>query len=1105
MNPLHSPAASSTQPVIRTPDQRVRVFVSSTPQELARERAAVHKAISALCLTPVMSDLGARPHSSRAIYRAYLQQSDVFIALYWQRYGRVAPGMVISEIEDEYNLSSFQPRLIYIKSPARRREAQLQALIERVHAEDTVSYKSFSTPEELRNLVENDLALLLTESFEATLPVLAAPAKSEQRAEDTPAAAPARHDNLPVLRTQLVGRNNELAAVKQLLLRPDVALVTLAGPGGSGKTRLALQLGGDLGDQFRDGVYLVPLAPVTDPNLVAPAIARVLDVREAKGKDVVDGLEDYLRDKHLLLILDNSEHLPTVGPLVVQLLDRCPRLTVLVTSRQPLRVRGEKEFPVPPLDVPAVEEMPPLDSLEAYSAVELFVQRAREVRPGFALDEGNARAVVEICRRLDGLPLAIELAAARIRLLTPQAILARLENRLQLLTGGARDLPARQQTLRSTIDWSYNLLKESERRLFARLAVFPGGCTLDAAGEVCGAASLPYGAASGGQTEAEEPDWIAVLEGLGSLVDKSLLIQQEQKNGEPRFSMLETIREYALERLEAIDEEDQIRQRHADFYLRLAEAAAKELSSPNQAESLACIELERENLRGALAWCIKYGAEATGLRLAGALWRFWYLRGRFTEGRQWLKQMLDLPGSAGHTPERAKALNGAGGLAHSQGDYPEALALLEESLAISRELGDKQGMAATNNNLGMLAGVRGDYAQSNEFLQEALALNRALGDRSREAANLNNLGYTAHRQGDFSRARHLQEDSLAIFTQLGDQWGVSQVLTDLGDLLSDSADYVAAEQTYRRTLTLQEELGDRRGSALTLMSLAQIAWKQGEYAPARDMSQQALACFRDLGDKKGIATALNFLGNVSLYQGDDEGAGSLYRQSLTMRRELGDRRDLAATYNNLGLVATHQGDLSGAQTLIETAVMLWREVGDRERIATSLSNLGRVALGVGDLVKAKALFEEARGLARDQADKWSYGYALSGLAQAAIRQERHEEAALLLVEVIELRKSVNDLRGIARSLLGFAWLARIRGDHEREAKLLGTAEALRVAIGAGWEPALRRDLEQAAANARSRLGEAIFTAAWAEGRALTIDEAIAYALEEAKDVEPAVQ
>src|SRR5437660_1342119 len=549
--------APSTTYVIRTPDQRVRVFVSSTLDELAPERVAAREAITQLRLTPVLFESGARPYPPRELYRAYLAQSDIFLGIYWQRYGWVAPGMQVSGLEDEYQLSSGKPKLIYIKTPAPEREQDLHTLLDRIRTEDTASYQKFATPEELRERIANDLAQLLTERF--TTPA------------ETPVAA--RLAALPVPRRRLIDREQERAQAQALLQQEDVGLVTLTGPGGVGKTRLAVQVAADLAPQFTDGVAFISLAALKDPTLVVSAVARALGVSESGSGSVDKWLLEYLRPRQVLLVIDNAEQLISAAPLAAQYLELAPRLKLLVSSREPIRCSDEQIVPVPPLALPDPAHLPDLEHLVQIPAVTLFVERAREARPDFILSSENAAPIVEICQRLDGLPLALELAAAVLSLLSPAALLARLERRLPLPSRGARDLPERQQTLRNTIAWSYDLLEAGEQQLFRRLSVFAGGFTLEAVQAVCVFEAFETSSPA-------QADDGAVLEQLAHLLDKSLVQAQQGIGGEPRFTLLETIREYATEQLVASGEEAALQQRHAHYFLKLAEEAEPHLSSP---------------------------------------------------------------------------------------------------------------------------------------------------------------------------------------------------------------------------------------------------------------------------------------------------------------------------------------------------------------------------------------------------------------------------------------------------------------------------------------------------------------------------------------------
>jgi non-specific serine/threonine protein kinase len=634
--------------------------------------------------------------------------------------------------------------------------------------------------------------------------------------------------NLPAQVTSFVGREQEIAEVKHLLT--TTRLLTLTGPPGTGKTRLGLHIAAQVLEQFEDGVFFVDLAPISDPQLVVSTITQVLDVKDLGGQPLSDTLKSHLRGKRLLLLLDNYEQVIEAAPLVGDLLSASPGLKAMVTSREVLHVYGEQEYPVPPLALPDLDRIAPLDLLSQYEAVELFVQRARAVKPDFAITAENAPAVAEICVRLDGLPLAIELAAARVRLLTPLDLSARLENRFTVLMGGMRDLPLRHQMLHTTIDWSYDLLDEDERMLFARLAVFQGGRTVESAEAVCGSALS-----------------IEVLDGLESLLTKSLLFQEEHEGGELRFYMLETIQAYARERLEESGEAEELRRRHAEYFVALAEQAEPELRGGRQGYWIVRLRAERHNLRTALAWSLAGANVELGLRLAGALRDFWYYEGHIGEGLRWTGKALE---SARDAPSaiRAKVLNAAGWLSFAQGDYEqgkvwndqalalyrelgdrtnsawalvfrsahslgfpdeykEGIALVEEGLKLFRELDDKPGMTQALNNLGELIRMDGDYERAGRAYEECLAISHKIGDRQREAIMLGNLGYVAQHQGDYERAETLTRQFLTLWREFGSRYFIAAGLAGLAGPVSARGDPERAARLLGASEVLFETIG----------------------------------------------------------------------------------------------------------------------------------------------------------------------------------------------------------------------------------------------------------------------------------------------------------
>lgn len=812
--------------------------------------------------------------------------------------------------------------------------SDLMLLIVAIQSQEPASLPD-AIPERLRGIVACLLAKSSDDRFASASAVREALQKALQ--QDAPVFAPTASastlppNNLPVQPTSFIGREREVAELKALLEKSR--LVTITGSGGSGKTRLSLEAAIGMLPQFPDGVWLAELAPLADPELVPQAVATVLAIRETPWEPIAAALLSALKEKKMLLILDNCEHLlEAAARLADAILRSCPGVRLLVSSREALGIAGEHAYRVPSLSLPDPKQAHTPESLSQFEAVRLFVERAVTTNREFQLTSRNVDSLASICYRLDGIPLAIELAAARVRSMTAEELGRRLDDRFRILTGGSRTALPRQQTLRAMIDWSYNLLEENQRTLLCRLSVFAGGWTLEASESVC----------AGDGVE----DW-EVLDLLTALADKSLVLA-EDRDGATRYRLLETVRQYARDRLAESDESEAFRDRHRDHFLAFAESAERSMSGPDMVKWLDRLEVEHDNLRYALEWGIAPAeGDSAALRLAGAIWRFWMIRGYFTEGRDRLARSLS-PNPDRRSSARVKALAGAGVLAMHQADYPAARERFEESLDILREIGDRRGIALA----------------------------------------LGNLGNVAIAQGDNSAAGALYEESQAIFQELGDARGITASLNNLGSVACNLGDYASARALYEDCLIARRELGDMKAIADTLHNLGAVAKALGEYSSARGLYEESLAIRRELGDRRGIALSLGTLGNVELGLGRTAAAQALHEESRAIFQELGDRLCLALSLNNLGRVACGQGKLPAAKDLHARSLEMRRELSDRSGIVDSLEGIADVVARDGEWVRAARLWGAADSCREEMAspiepgDRESYNRTLDSARQA---------------------------------------------------------------------------------------------------------------------------
>jgi predicted ATPase/transcriptional regulator with XRE-family HTH domain len=897
-------------------------------------------------------------------------------------------------------------------------------------------------------------ALGLSSELRAAFAAAAGPAPRERGRERSDgnltflfAGSASPPHNLPAPLTRLVGPATELAEVVRLLggersTGQGSRLVTLTGPGGAGKTRLAVEAARHLAGlleacedttAFADGVWLVELAALADGERVPAAVARVVDVTERGGRPPLAALAEALRGRRLLLVLDNCEHLQAACAGTAEaLLRACPGVRILATSRQPLAIPGEIVRAVPPLAAPPADDVAadPAAML-GFPAVELFVERASAAAPGFSLGPDNAAGVARVCRQLDGLPLALELAAARVAGLAIPQLAARLDGAIQLLVSSSRSAAARQRTLRDAIAWSHELLSPAERILFRRLARFAGGWSIEAVEAVCAGPDL---AADG------------TLDALLGLVDQSVVVA-ETAGESARYRLLETVRAYAAERLDESGEADAVARRHVDWCVGLVEEAAPAIYAGGVAGAgwLDRLDVEHNNLRAALTWSVRVqGGEAAtiGLRLGAALWQFWAIRGHWNEGREWLARLLAAESPTGEPTRRARAwsLHGAGVLAWTQADYVAGRALLEESLGLFRELGDERAVAETLSRLGMALYALNDSRRARALLEESVAAARACGDRRVEGKALGRLGWIHDEPGP--RKRQYYEECLAVSGSAGHLRDTSGALDSLGQAALACGELAAARAYLEKALTMRRQLRDRRGVAYSLFSLAGVALERGDHASARAAVHEGLETCHRANDRWGTANALHVLGRAAARDGDLGHAAALVGRAVTLYEEVGERRLIASALDTLGDLARRGGDLAGADELFGRATALRVGLDDHENRVYSLYYRGRLALDRG----------------------------------------RAQEASSLLKEGLAAMTRFELFGSVPRCLEALAGACAATGAVEHAGRLLGAAEAMRAAMGTPLPSADRAENVRLVEALRASLGDPGLNAARSEGK-----------------------
>ncbi len=920
------------------------------------------------------------------------------------------------------------------------------------------------------------------------------------------------HNNLPLSLTSFVGREKHIHGLENLLGRSR--LLTIAGPGGAGKTRLAIQVATNVQGSFLDGVWFIDLAPISNPAQLSRQVMNVLGIREEAGFTTDQTLIYTLQDKNLLLIFDNCEHIiKEVAQLVEAVLHNATQLRILTTSREKLGLSGEIIWSIPPLSLPDLKEAKTLENILNFEAIRLFQDRAMAVVPDFTITGENVDSVVQICTRLDGLPLAIELAAARVRILSVQEIASRLDDRFSLLVGSRNALP-RQQTLRALVDWSYNLLSEKERTLLRRLSVFSGGWTLDAAEKVC----------SGGILE----NW-EVLELLANLIDKSFVIGETQ-NGHNRYRLLETIYQFSHQKLIENGENAELEAKHVDYFLNVVATGYGKMWGAEQAIWLRRLDEEYDNLLTALTALSKTaGKEERLLKMAGCLWRYWEIRGYFTEGRTWLETALKLTPS-GDDYLRANGLSGAGHLARKQGDYEQAktlheqslslfsaigyklnvarqlnalgeiyhylgeysrsIELHEQSLSLRNEIGDKEGIAVSLRQLGMIARDRGQYQRSEKLLEESLSLAQGLGDKLMIGLSLNDLGLLAHHKCEYKRAIPLFEEAMSLQNELDDKAGISDSLQNMANVAKDQGNFVYAESLYKKCLSLKQDLGDKRGIARVTAALAEVAFFQGKYLFAEDLAKKSLSLSEVLGLKRVTLASIELLGFTAFYQGNYEIAATYAQSSLTLANELDAPQAIGYAQELFALGKYAEGNLEEASEAFNDALAVFQQINDCRNSALTYVNLARTAYRQGDHLAAKKFLDQSLSVSQELDIRWTLGYVLEIMGLLERSKGNYNHALELFQNSLQLAIEQENQQGIANCYGALAGLAVILNKTRQASRLFAAAAKLRREIGAKMSHKDQVEYEQYLGMTHQKLDLITFEMEWSKGYALTTKQVI---------------